>query len=199
MATDYPMSGAVAGSGYGVDVEITGPATRQSRLSVVFRFILLIPQILWACVIGLGVGILVFLNYFVVLFTGRTGFFGFLSGAVRYFTRIQGYSLYMTDAYPSFGLDDDPAYAVRVQIAHPQRVHRWRVFSYFLAIPHLIVLYVLLFAAFIAAFCAWFVLLFTAHYPVGLFNFVAMAIRYQARVNAYLYLITEGYPPFSFD
>jgi hypothetical protein len=37
----------------------------------------------------------------------------------------------------------------------------------------------------------------TGHYPPGLFGIAAATIRYQARVNAYIYLITDSYPPFS--
>ena len=44
---------------------------------------------------------------------------------------------------------------------------------------------------------AFVVALITARYPPGLFGFVAATIQYQARVNAYLYLITSHYPPFS--
>jgi hypothetical protein len=41
------------------------------------------------------------------------------------------------------------------------------------------------------------VILFVGRYPPGLFSISGPAVRYQARVNAYLYLITDSNPPFS--
>jgi uncharacterized membrane protein len=192
-------AGAFAQVGYGVQVEIQGPPERSSRLSVFFRGLLMIPLWLLVIPIGLCAMVAIFLNYFGVLFTGRAAFVGFLSGALRYMTRLQAFAFYLTDQYPPFSLGDDANYPVRVVVEHPARVHRWRVFSYLLAIPQIIVLYVLVIVAALATFCAWWAIMFTGHYPSGLYGITSAAVRYQARVNGYLYLITEGYPPFSLD
>jgi hypothetical protein len=44
---------------------------------------------------------------------------------------------------------------------------------------------------------AWFAILFTGHYPRGLFEFVEGVLRWNNRVAAYaLLLVTDQYPPF---
>jgi len=44
---------------------------------------------------------------------------------------------------------------------------------------------------------AWFAILFTGHYPRGMFDFVDGVIRWDNRVIAYAFvLVTDQYPPF---
>ena len=69
--------------------------------------------------------------------------------------------------------------------------------SAILVIPHVVVLYLLLLVAAITTLISFPAVLVTGRYPPGLFNVAAAAVRYQARINAYIYLITHGYPPFS--
>ena len=42
-----------------------------------------------------------------------------------------------------------------------------------------------------------FAILFTGHFPQGMFDFVSGAVRWQLRVNGYVVLLTDEYPPFS--
>jgi hypothetical protein len=183
-------------SGYAVEVEIPRPR-RTSRLLLFLRFILLIPQYLFLLVVGLAATVLVLINYFVVLITGRAAFAGFLSGVLRYTTRVTAYSYFLTDKYPPFSLGEAPNYPVRVAIARPGKIHRWRFFSFILAFPHILVLYGLLTLASFTTLVAFFIVLVAGRYPAGLFGIAAAAVRYQTRVNAYLYLIVSHYPPFS--
>ena len=44
----------------------------------------------------------------------------------------------------------------------------------------------------------WFAVLFTGAWPVGLRNFIVGLTRWTTRLNAYMYLLTDKYPPFSF-
>jgi hypothetical protein len=49
-------------------------------------------------------------------------------------------------------------------------------------------------------FVAWFgqwAILFTGSYPEGMHRFASGALRWQARISAYLYGLTDKYPPFS--
>jgi len=48
----------------------------------------------------------------------------------------------------------------------------------------------------IGAFAAWFIILFTGKLPRGLFDLMVLANSYTARSDAYLFLLTETYPPF---
>jgi hypothetical protein len=72
-------------------------------------------------------------------------------------------------------------------------------FRYIVAIPWLIVAGLYGFAASIAIVIAWFALVFTARYPEGIYNFVAGYVRFNARVNAFIYLATDEWPPFNGD
>jgi hypothetical protein len=51
-------------------------------------------------------------------------------------------------------------------------------------------------AFFVVVVIAWFAILFTGRWPGGLYDFAAGFLRYSSRVFAYLYLITDVYPPF---
>lgn len=68
--------------------------------------------------------------------------------------------------------------------------------TWFLAIPHYVVLMFLWIAAVVIVIIAWFAILFTGQYPRGMFDFVEGVIRWYNRVIAYaLVLVTDQYPP----
>lgn len=69
--------------------------------------------------------------------------------------------------------------------------------KWLLAIPHYIVLVVVGIVAFFAIIIAFFAVLITGRYPRGLHDFVAGVIRWGFRVGAYVFLLTDRYPPFS--
>jgi hypothetical protein len=83
----------------------------------------------------------------------------------------------------------------------PTRGHdlnRWLpLVKWFLAIPHYVVLFFLHIAVVVVVIIAWFAILFTGHYPRGIFKFVEGVIRWNSRVAAYAFLlVTDRYPPF---
>ena len=49
------------------------------------------------------------------------------------------------------------------------------------------------------SFVAWLAILFTGHYPEGLYQFGVGVLRWFIRVEAYLLLLVDEYPPFSFE
>jgi hypothetical protein len=69
-------------------------------------------------------------------------------------------------------------------------------FRIILAIPILIVRYVMALLLEIGAVAGWFVILVTGKMPQGLFDLMVLANSYTARSDAYLFLLTETYPPF---
>ena len=72
-------------------------------------------------------------------------------------------------------------------------------FRAILALPHFIVLYVLNIVVGVVVFLAWLAALFTGRNPEGLRTFTIGVLRWQTRVFAYYYLLTDDYPPFSFE
>jgi hypothetical protein len=67
----------------------------------------------------------------------------------------------------------------------------------FLALPHLIVLCFLGVAAVVVAVIGWFAALYLGRLPRFAADFLSGYLRWQARVYAYLFLLTDVYPPFS--
>jgi hypothetical protein len=70
-------------------------------------------------------------------------------------------------------------------------------FRLILAIPHLLFLYVWALVAVVALLVAWLVALFIGRVPGPLHRFLVAYLRYSARVNAYVLLISDPFPPFS--
>ena len=91
------------------------------------------------------------------------------------------------------------AYPVQLDLDAPLEVARWRpLVHWILVIPHWVVLYVLGLVLGVLAFVSWFAILFTANIPRGLFDFMAMILRYQWRTYSYISWMREPYPPFDF-
>jgi hypothetical protein len=104
----------------------------------------------------------------------------------------------MDDQYPS----TDEQQAVHLDYAYPDAgkdLNRWMpLVKWFLAIPHLIVLFFLWVAALAVVVAAWVAILFTGRFPRGMFRFLEGVMRWDQRVIAYaLVLTTDKYPPFS--
>lgn len=68
-----------------------------------------------------------------------------------------------------------------------------------LLIPHWVVLFFIYIGAFFAIVGSWFAVLFTGKYPAGIHSFVTGTYRWTTRAIAYGFLMTDRYPPFSFD
>ena len=173
---------------------------RRSRLTVFFRLLLLIPIGIWAYVLGIVASILILISWVVIVITGRfpAALFDFVSGFVRFLTRLTAYASLLTDRYPPFGLSDDSEYPVRMTFAGPlERYSRLKTFfRLILAIPIIVLRYVMQLLLEVGAFAAWFVILVIGRMPRGLFDLMVLANSYTARSDAYLYLLTETYPPF---
>jgi len=124
--------------------------------------------------------------------------FDFALELTRFSTRVGAYLALLTDRYPS----TVDAQAVHLDVDYPDAerdLNQWLPLAkWFLAIPHYIVLVVLVFLALIAILVAWIVILFTGRYPRPLFDFVVGVGRWSLRVGAYAFLlVTDRYPPFS--
>ncbi|HEX4489572.1 MAG TPA: DUF4389 domain-containing protein [Acidimicrobiia bacterium] len=92
------------------------------------------------------------------------------------------------------------AYPATFAIDAPEQVANWRAIGHvFMAIPHLIVLYVLQFVSEVVGFVSWLLILFTGKLPEGLAGVQAMYIRYTVRTYTYVLFMREEYPPFSFE
>jgi hypothetical protein len=79
----------------------------RNRVTVGFRLILVIPQLIVLAVLAIAAFVVVLVWVFVVLFTGRwnDGVRNFVVGVIRWDTRVSAYLLLLTDEYPPFRLD----------------------------------------------------------------------------------------------
>ena len=73
------------------------------------------------------------------------------------------------------------------------------VFRIILAIPQFIVLCFLFIAGFFVLVIGWFGALFTGRLPEFAHTYLGGVIRWEIRVNAYMFLLTDSYPPFSLE
>ena len=93
-----------------------------------------------------------------------------------------------------------PPHPVAFDVQYPQRVSRLTTFFRLLmAIPQLIVIYLLLMALELLTVLSWFAILFTGRYPKSFFEFTSGVLRWQANVFAYIALLRDEYPPFSWE
>ena len=173
---------------------------QHSRLTTFFRIILIIPVAIVLYVFGIVASVAILIAWFAIVITGRypKGLYDFVADFNRFVARVTAYGVLLTDAYPPFSGSADSAYPVRMQFAGPLE-HYSRLKTFFriiLAIPILVLRYVMGLLLEIGAFAAWFVILVTGKMPRGLFDLMVLANSYTARSDAYLYLLTETYPPF---
>jgi hypothetical protein len=90
-------------------------------------------------------------------------------------------------------------YPVRFDVEYPERLSRWKIFvKWILAIPHVIIVYLLQAVNSILVFIAFFAILFTKRWPRGLFDFSVQIQRWTLNVYAYGFLFQrDEYPPFT--
>jgi hypothetical protein len=173
---------------------------RRSRLTAFFRLILAIPLVIWIYVYEIVALIAVVIAWFAIVITGRypEGLYNFVAGFTRFLARMTAYTLLLVDPYPPFGGGADPAYPVRMEFAGPlaQYSRLKTFFRFILAIPVAILRYVLTLLLELGAVAAWFVIVITGKLPRGLFDLMVLANSYAARSDAYLFLLTQSYPPF---
>jgi hypothetical protein len=51
----------------------------------------------------------------------------------------------------------------------------------------------------VTSIVAWFAILFTGNYPATLYRFAVSVLRWSTRVEVYLLLLRDEYPPFALE
>ena len=138
--------------------------------------------------------------WFAIVFTGSSaeGLTRLVRFYLRWRVRATAYIALLRDEYPPFGDEPYPADVDLPVVLEPRR--RMSVaFRPILVIPQLVAVWLLGVAWWLATIVAWFAILFTGRYPRGLYDFGLGALRWTTRVEAYLLLLTDEYPPFSLE
>ncbi len=183
----------------------------RTRVTVFFRWLLVIPHLLWLGLWGIAVLFAAIANWVATLAAGRSpeGLHNFLASYVRYATQVYAYLYLVANPYPQF--EGRSGYPVDVSIAAPLPQSRWSVgFRLIIAVPALLFATVLVGDSawgstsgfnfygigllHAVAFLGWFASLARARMPRGLRDAAAYAISYAAQFWAYVFLLTDRYP-----
>ncbi len=194
-ATGGPATATTQSTPAPVLVAFADPAP-QSRLTVLFRIFMVIPQLVVLWLLGIAAFVIVVIGWFGALFTGRLPVFAadYLTGYLRWLTRVYAYALLLTDVYPPFSLDD-ATYPVRVAVM-PGQLNRLAVLGrIFLLIPCWIVVTVLEYGAFtIFQLVSWLIVLITGQMPDAIHQALASVLRYYVRALGFALMLTSAYP-----
>lgn len=205
-----------------VRLRVVPDLTDRNRLTVAFRCILAIPHLLlvggpiaafitwssndggvqrsWGAggVLGAVAFVCAIIAWFAIVFTAEApnGLWKLSAFYLRWRVRSSAYMALLRDEYPPFG---DAPYPAELRLEAPEgpRDRLTVAFRIILAIPQLIVVTLLGIAWSITTVIGWFAILFTGRYPAALYGFGMGALRWSTRVEAYLLLLRDEYPPFS--
>lgn len=204
---------------YPVSVDLEPALANRNRLTTAFRLFLALPHLILVGGVGIGAAFgresrtavggeggllgavaffLAIVSWFTIVIGGThiAGIRQFTSFYMRWRVRALAYFMLLEDRYPPFG---DAPYPAAIAITDPAgpRDRLTVGLRIFLAIPHLIVLVFVLVAWCFTTIAAWFSILFTGTYPEGLYGFGVGALRWLLRVEAYVLLLVDDFPPFS--
>jgi hypothetical protein len=158
------------------------------------------PLGLGAGALGGAAGAIAIVAWFAILFTGAypRGLRNLLVLYLRWRVRAVAYMTLLRDEYPPFGEGRYPA-SLALEEPDAPRNRLSVAFRIFLALPHLLALWVLGMAWAVTTTVAWVVILFTGRMPASLYRFGVGVLRWSTRVEAYLLLLHDVYPPFTLE
>jgi hypothetical protein len=192
---------------YPVLVRMEPALADRNRLTTAFRCILAIPHLFvvgsiggQGGLIGSAASFLSIVSWFTILIAGThiDGIRQFTLFYLRWRTRVLAYYALLLDTYPPFG---DAPYPTGIDVAEPagERDRLSVGLRLFLIIPHAFVLFFLVIGWWFGTIAAWFMILATGTYPAGLAQFSVGVLRWSLRVEAYMLLLTDEYPPFTLE
>lgn len=197
---------------YPVSITIETQIDSRDRLTCALRPLLAIPHsilvgpAMWihrtgtAGLIGGAAYILAIVSWFTILVWGTQpgGIRDFQMYYLRWRTRALAYMALFVDPYPPFG---DAAYPTSIEVgaAPVVRDRATIAIRLLLVVPHAVVLSFLVFAWLLTTVFAWFAILFTGRFPTSVQQFGVGVMRWTLRVEAYLLLLIDEYPPFSLE
>lgn len=211
---------------YPVHLRVLPQLKARNRLTSGFRWILAIPHLLivgapiafaltwsrapegatdytWgagAGALGALAAVCALISWFAIVFGGRApeGLTTLSAFYLRWHVRATAYVTLLRDEYPPFGDADYP-----VAVEFPALINPRDRLSVALrpitAIPHILIVWLLGVAWGVTTMVAWFAILITGRYPKALYEFGTGVLRWTTRVEAYLLLLTDEYPPFTLD
>lgn len=171
----------------------------RNRLTTFFRLIVAIPWLIVSIFYGIAAFVVAVIAWFALLILGRypEGMYNFVGGVLRFSMRVSGFVSLQTDEWPSFGINDDPAYPIRVRF-NPPAAKQSRVKVFFrliLLFPVMVLSYAMSYLMQGVAAIAWLTIVFRGYQPAAVHNALAYVLGWNTRVNAYALLMRDEYPP----
>lgn len=162
-----------------------------------------IPHCFCLFFIGLCAAIAQFIAFWVVLFTGQypRSLFEFVANTMQWQLRVSIYLNFLNDDYPPLSMYD--FHPAELTIEYPERLSRLQLLGriffgwLYIIIPHGFCLCFRGIAHAVVTLVAWWIVLFTGEMPQDMHRFLVGTFRWQARLNAYVFFLTDEYPPFS--
>jgi hypothetical protein len=150
--------------------------------------------------LGLIAGLLAIVSWFTILISHEhiAGIRAYTRFYLRWRVRALSYLMLLQDDYPPLG---DAPYPASLTIVDPDgpRDRLTVGLRLFLAIPHVIVLVFLMSVFWMATIVAWIVIVWRGRYPRRLYDFCVGSLQWLVRVEAYMLLLVDEYPPFAMD
>jgi Domain of unknown function (DUF4389) len=175
-----------------------------NRWTTFFRPLLAIPWLIVATFWGLLFLFTHLFAWIAVTILGRypQWLYDFNAGVVRFSVRVSAWVYLQTDEWPPFGLSDDPAYPIRVNIAPPapSQSRLKAFFRLLLALPIAIVIgYGSRFVLLGLAVIAWLTIVFRGYLPEGVNAAMTYVNGLDARALGYIAILTDQYPPIGLE
>ncbi len=174
----------------------------RDRLSTLFRVFVSIPIIVVYFIFTKLSNLIIFPVFLMIVFQRKypKWWFDFNLSLSQFSARVMSYFCFLVDEYPS----TDQEQSVHLSFEYPNvdtQLHQFLpLIKWLLALPHYIVLALLMVIGLFVSTLSWFSVLFTGHYPERFFNYQVGVCRWCLRVEAYAFLlITDEYPPFSLN
>jgi hypothetical protein len=144
------------------------------------------------------------INFWSILITGKMirSMFDFQLNLMRWSLRVNARLMNLIDGSPAFGMTHNDADVV-LDIEYPETSNRVSVLLramfgiWYVLIPHAFLLFFLQIGVMFVRMIAFWAVLFTGKYPVGMHNYMVGVLRWNIRVNAFMSYLTDTYPPFS--
>ena len=175
-----------------------------ARWRPLVQWMLAIPHLVVIDVLNTLRCVLTVVSLVSVVFTKRIprSVFDTITMTYRYEWRTVSYALFLHDDYPPFDFtpaahDDGRQPSGQLTIHYPEQLNRWKpLYKWLLAVPHYVVCLALAVASVVTVVAGAIAVLTTGAYPERARRFLVSAYRYGIRVQAYVGLLTDRYPPF---
>ncbi|MBK5111200.1 MAG: DUF4389 domain-containing protein [Thermoleophilia bacterium] len=171
----------------------------RNRWTTFFRLIVAIPWMIVGIFYAIAATVVVVIAWFALLILGRypLGMYNFVGGVLRFSMRVNGFVSLQTDAWPPFGIGEDPAYPVRIRFNQPAaRQSRLKtLFRLILVIPLFFVYGAMSSILSAVSMVSWMAIVFRGYQPAAIHNAMAYTIGWETRFSAYAQLMRDEYPP----